>query len=202
MAKRRHSNGYYEGCYRDIDEKWWSCGETMTLKEALDLWWNSVRIEVPVNDGKEKKIYVCYKCAYTDKDGPYELDGLPKSFLKEEIYLSQEYDEDADGYPYVTAVFVDIDPVLKLQPKKEVVKKVYVIVGSFSGEDYETDEPSVFGVYAKKIDARKAFNRVIRDYKPGKGEEADIWEDDDRWECTNLDADEHIVLKIIEQEVK
>lgn len=114
MKRLRHSKGYYEGCYNDIDEKYWSCNETMTVKEALDLWWNSVRIRVPNKKGKGTTTYICYKCAYTGKDGPYELDGLPKSVLNKMIALDDEYDEDGDGYPFVGAEFVDVRDVLKL----------------------------------------------------------------------------------------
>lgn len=97
--KLRHRKGYYKGCYYDIEAKSWSCGETMTLKEVLDLWWNSVRIR------NNKTIELCYKTAYTC-DEPYSLDTLPKSALKKLVKVDDEWDYDADGYPIVYAEFV------------------------------------------------------------------------------------------------
>lgn len=97
--KLRYRKGYYKGCYYDKD-KAWSCGETMKLKEALDLWWNSVRIRT------DEGTVLCYKNAYTC-DEPYTIGNLPKLALKREVVLDDEWDEDADGYPIVYAKFKD-----------------------------------------------------------------------------------------------
>lgn len=82
------------------DAKWETLGETMTLKEALDKWWNSIRIKV--NDN----ITVNYKCY----DGEYEIYELADELkldedkvLKLKIKLNDEYCEDGDGYPIVYA---------------------------------------------------------------------------------------------------
>lgn len=73
-----------------------SLGQTMTLKDALDLWWNSVRI-----DGKG--YFKSFENSYEDFEGN-ELDG---NLLNRKIRLNDEFDEDSDGYPIVGAVFVD-----------------------------------------------------------------------------------------------
>jgi len=75
-------------------EKWTSLGDTMTLQEACDLGWNSIRVRV--KGKKDNRTRCCYLC----NDGDYELDGLTKKLL---ITLDDEYDEDADGYPIVYA---------------------------------------------------------------------------------------------------
>jgi len=99
MEKLRHRKGYYKGCYTDIESKSWSCGETMVLKDALDLWWNSVRVRT------EDGVVLCYKNAYTC-DEPYTIGDLPKSALAKLVKLDDSWDEDADGYPIVYAEFV------------------------------------------------------------------------------------------------
>ena len=76
------------------DDKWDSLGETMPLRDVLDMGWNSVRVD---NE------YCCNKCC----DGSYELDGLEESALNRMITLADEYDEDGDGYPIVYARFED-----------------------------------------------------------------------------------------------
>lgn len=76
-------------------EKENSLGQTMPLKEALDLYWNSVRIK---ENGKE---HICY----LRFDGTYVLDGLPEESLNRYVRLNDEYSEDGDGYPIVYATF-------------------------------------------------------------------------------------------------
>lgn len=79
--------------YKEItSEKLKSLGRTMKLKDALDLWWNSVRI------GK----HILYKIF--DESG-YELDGLSEKSLNRLITLDDGYDEDGDGFPIVRAEF-------------------------------------------------------------------------------------------------
>lgn len=91
---------YYEGCYYNMETKESTLGKLMTLRELLDCWWNSVRI-----DGN-----VCYKNAYYE-DGEYELDDLEESDLDRVVRVSDVYDHDLDGYPIVDVWFVE--------PKKE-----------------------------------------------------------------------------------
>lgn len=79
-----------------------SLGQTMKLRDVLDLWWNSVRI-----DG-----HVCYKNAY-EEDTEYELDGLTEADLDRFVDVSNEYDRDLDGYPIVYAWFVHTEDKLK-----------------------------------------------------------------------------------------
>lgn len=77
------------------DKKWNSLGETMTLKNAMDLWWNSIRVRTP-----NKEVITCYKCY----DGDYEIMGNLK--LNAKITLDDEYNEDADGYPIIFATLI------------------------------------------------------------------------------------------------
>ena len=100
VKKLRHRKGFYKGCYYDMDEKLWTVNNPdITLKEALDCWWNSIRIEKNDNDN------CVYKNAYTC-DPIYELDNLSKKDLNRNI-LIDHWDEDADGYPIAFAKFID-----------------------------------------------------------------------------------------------
>lgn len=96
MKNFRYRIDYYKGCYYDLEIKEWSIGNpNITLKEALDCWWNSIRIEGNI----------CYKNAYTC-DPIYELDGLTKKDLKRKIWIFNR-GEDSDGYPIAYAKFVE-----------------------------------------------------------------------------------------------
>lgn len=81
-----------------------SLGETMTIKKALDMWWNSVRVRTP--KGMEPHTFIMYKC----DDGEYDLADMAdvleiseEDILKCKITLDEQYDEDSDGYPIVFA---------------------------------------------------------------------------------------------------
>lgn len=96
MKKLRLRKGYYKGCYFDMSEKEWTVNnDNITLKEALDCWWNSIRI-----DGN-----CVYKNAYTC-DSIYELDNLKKSDLNRKIFINY-WDYDGDGYPIAIARFTN-----------------------------------------------------------------------------------------------
>lgn len=83
------------------------------------------------------------------------------------------------------------------------MKKIYMIAGAFSGEDYLEDEPEILGVYSTREGARKGLKEIIKDYEPRDGEEADVIDEDpDRWECTNFDDDSHVIIKIVEMEIQ
>lgn len=81
--------------------KWDSMGCTMTVKQALNKWWNSIRVRIPGNG------CVCiYKCY----DGWYEIESLAKALkisredaLKVKITLDDGYEEDCDDYPIIFA---------------------------------------------------------------------------------------------------
>ena len=90
MAKKKSLNLPYEYM---TDEKWDSLGGTMTLQEACDMGWNSIRVRTR---GSTK---CCYRC----DDGDYVLDSLTKDTV---ITLDNEYDDDSDGYPIVFATKV------------------------------------------------------------------------------------------------
>ena len=87
---------YYQGCYYDLDTKTWTLGETMPLRKLLDCWWNSVNV-----DGN-----ICYKNAYLE-DAEYELDELKEEDLDKLVKVADEWDEDGDGYPTISAEFVE-----------------------------------------------------------------------------------------------
>ena len=83
-----------------------SLGKTMTIRQALDLWWNSVRIRL-IGD---LTYFVCYKCS----DYTYELDGLDeelglteKKLLRKKIELEDCWEVDSDGYPIVFAKLLE-----------------------------------------------------------------------------------------------
>ena len=76
-------------------KKWDSLGEELTLKQALDLWWNSVRVRT------KKGTITCYKTC--DKEYIVNGDYATKDQLNKTILLDEEYDLDADNYPIVFA---------------------------------------------------------------------------------------------------
>lgn len=84
-------------------EKEASLGKTMTVKEACDLWWSSVRIQSNVEIIVWKDIDDnSYTCNIYDEC--YEDDSeVLKELLNDEITLVSYYYE--DGYPVVDAVF-------------------------------------------------------------------------------------------------
>jgi len=88
---------YFEHGYVLLtDAKLDSLGKTMKLRDLLDLWWNSVRIDDNI----------CYKNAY-EEDKEYELDNLTEADLDREVLVSYYCDVDGDGYPIVYAYFTD-----------------------------------------------------------------------------------------------
>lgn len=90
--------------------KWNSLGQTLTVKQALDKWWNSIRVHLP--NGDIALIYKCY-------DGEYEVSEMrfisqargcnqkDEEILKMHIQLDDEYHEDGDGYPIIYANLVN-----------------------------------------------------------------------------------------------
>jgi hypothetical protein len=94
-AKIMKDKNYYMYLVENIThEKWSSLGETMTLKQALDLYWNSVRVR------NKNNIHICYKCF----DEDYEYKELSPNTI---IVLDNGYDYDEDGYPIVYANIVE-----------------------------------------------------------------------------------------------
>ena len=82
------------------ETKWNSLGETLTVKEALDMWWNSIRVRTNNNTAL---IYKCYTGEYETCELEDLLDTTETKVLKLVITLDNEYDEDADGYPIIYA---------------------------------------------------------------------------------------------------
>lgn len=103
-----------------------SLGQTMTLKDALDLWWNSVRIG-------DKGYFKSFENSYEDFEGN-ELDD---NLLNRKIKLNDEFDEDSDGYPIVSAIFVD-EPLKEeyFTPKEQ--EEYGVDEEGFSLDTYDT----------------------------------------------------------------
>lgn len=87
---------YYKGCYYDMVTKESTLGGQMSLRELLDCWWNAVHIAGNC----------CYKNAYYE-DGEYELGELDESDLDRLVKVAEEYSEDADGFPIISAYFVN-----------------------------------------------------------------------------------------------
>lgn len=91
--------------YENISlEKEDSLGKTMTVKEACDLWWNSIRIqsdeEIIVWKNINDNSYSCNIYSDNENDSA-EL----KELLSKEITLKSYYYYDGDGYPVIDAVF-------------------------------------------------------------------------------------------------
>ena len=86
------------------------------------------------------------------------------------------------------------------------MKEVYVIVDCCSGEDYSTDDPTVFGVFEKFEDAKQLFDDEVDNWRDTLSEnyEDDVYEYEDGtmiYECTDFDYDEHRILKLIKTEL-
>lgn len=91
-----YRTGFKQNSYKVLnDEKLNSIkNNNITLKQALDLWWNSVRI----GDN------ICYKCCHNEYP-EYELDNLSLKYsLNKKIYI-YAYSVDMDGYPICFAKF-------------------------------------------------------------------------------------------------
>lgn len=119
--------GNNKDVYSEVSwSKFNSLGQTMTLKDALDLWWNSVRI-----DGKG--YFKSFENSYEDFEGN-ELDD---NLLNRKIKLNDEFDEDSDGYPIVGAIFVD-EPLKEeyFTPKEQ--EEYGVDEEGFSLDTYDT----------------------------------------------------------------
>lgn len=129
--------------------KWASLGETMTLKDALDLWWNSVRI-----DGE---IY------YKTHTGNYETpeDDIPEELLNRKITLWNEYDNDSDGYPIVYADWSE-----ELKEAKDTKDKMYVGIWDDAQDDFvEYKEFNDFQdalEFASKYDYSKIKSGIVK----------------------------------------
>ena len=96
--------------YEEItSEKEDSLGKTMTVKDACDLWWNSVRIqsdeEILVWKNIDDDSYSSDIYDDDDEDDSEEL----KELLSKEITLESDYYYDEDGYPVVDAVFGKVE---------------------------------------------------------------------------------------------
>lgn len=94
-------------CYMEMTpEKFDSLGQTMKLKDLLDLWWNSVRVRV--YEVNKPKLYTDL-VAYKTKDCEYYLDGqniekdLGEDILNMLVEVDDEYTEDGDWFPIVYA---------------------------------------------------------------------------------------------------
>ena len=91
--------------YTEItDEKEDSINSDIAVKELLDAWWNSVRI----NGGKIKGTAILYKDCI---DGDYELDEdnnpYGENILNMVVHTSKEWSDDGDGYPIIYARIID-----------------------------------------------------------------------------------------------
>lgn len=87
--------------------KWDSMGCTMTVKQALNKWWNSIRVRVPGQGSA---------CIYKCHDGWYEIDNLARKLkitqeeaLKLKITLDDEYQEDDDDNPIIYATLAETE---------------------------------------------------------------------------------------------
>lgn len=94
-------------CYMEMTEaKYDSLGQTMKLKDLLDLWWNSVRVRVyEVNNPKLYTEIVAFKT----ESGKYYFDGatigesVDAAVLDMLVEVDDEYTEDGDWFPIVYA---------------------------------------------------------------------------------------------------
>ena len=90
----------YDLLVRAVTEEKRSClGETMTVKELLDLGWNSVRLRWANDD-------IPTALLWKDCEDEYSLDDETHNPLQEKVLnvvvkVEDHYEEDADGFPIV-----------------------------------------------------------------------------------------------------
>ena len=96
------SNSYTEM----TSEKEYSLDSDISVKELLDMWWNSVRIR----GGEIKGTALLYKHC---QDGSYELDEdrnpYGENILSMVVHTAREWNDDGDGYPIIYAYVEDRD---------------------------------------------------------------------------------------------
>ena len=166
------------------DAKWDSLGKTLTVKKALDLWWNSIRVKVPVG----QKIACIYKCY----DGEYETSQLEQllkcsdeEVLQYSIELDNAYDEDSDGYPIVHATLCR--PEEGDAEEKKMVTRYYVEI-----KDLEVDmdppyilQSSWFDTKAEAVAWAKQIDYLAENYAvrimsaEGEEDETGYWQYED-----------------------
>jgi len=132
--------------YTDItDEKENSIDTDITVKELLDMWWNSVRIK----GGKIKGTAILYKDC---KDGSYELDKdnnpYGEAILDMVVHTKDEWDDDGDGYPIIYAT-IEGDKKESHKSVKEEASCKFVVVANKNDDRKEFDSKQDAIAYAK-----------------------------------------------------
>ena len=161
--------GNNKDVYSEVSwSKFNSLGQTMTLKDALDLWWNSVRI-----DGKG--YFKSFENSYEDFEGN-ELDD---NLLNRKIKLDDEFDEDSDGYPIVGAIFVDSSINEDVD-----VEKVYWTAHPSEDDILDSWETLESAIESCK---RHGYNYVVSAIERDEDDNRDNWADDWNTEWENPD---------------
>lgn len=151
----------------------------MTVKEVLDLWWNSLRIKFE-KDG-EKREAILYK-TYT---GEYEVDEdinpYGKSILDKKVCVDDEYFEDADGFPCVYGELVEDEKHVK-ESKQSTLKEGKNALNENTSNFYNMKELPlyIFVTYDEvRYEADEAFeyNKKNGEYADDDREAYEIYED-------------------------
>ena len=185
-----YRKGYKDRIFEVLNEEKIDCiGETMTLRQVLDLWWNSVRIE---NN-------VCYKNAY-EEDPEYHLDKLTEKDLDREVYV-KGWDTDLDGCPICFARFNDIKDIP--QERQMAIKILEGLDIELYGEDYSKVEDYITLVlmgYSPEpvhIDYLKCYLREnVRNYLESR---TDLEEDDEHYITKDEASDGEFIEEIVDE---
>lgn len=145
-------------------EKEESLDKDITVRELLDMWWNSVRVS---GDDIEDEILL-YK---DSKDGSYELDEehnpYGEKILDMVVHTNDEWSEDADGYPIIYAELADNADMKSQKSEEENIeesvenKKYYVYMDS----PYASAE--LIGSADSKEEAETIKAKKDAEWKPG-----------------------------------
>jgi len=163
--------------------------DDMTLRQVLDLWWNSVRI----GDN------ICYKNAY-EEDPEYELGDLTEKDLDRKVYV-KGWDTDEDGYPICFARFEDEKDIP--QSRQTAIKIIEGLGLELYGEDYYKVEDYITNILEGnnpspiEIDAFKCYLRQeIRDYLESK---TDLEEGEELYVSSDMASDGELIEEMVEE---
>lgn len=186
-----YRKGYKDRIFEVLNEAKLDCigADNMTLRQVLDLWWNSVRI----------KGNICYKNAY-EEDPEYELGDLTEKDLGRKVYV-KGWDTDEDGYPICFARFINEEEIS--QSRQTAIKIIEGLGLELYGEDYYKVEDYITSVLEGNnpspihIDTFKCYLREnVKDYLE---EKIGLDEDDECHIEKELASDGDFIEEIVDE---
>ena len=185
---------YKNRVFEVLNEEKLDCigADDMTLRQVLDCWWNSVRIEGNI----------CYKNAY-EEDPEYELDRLTPKDLDRKVYVDS-WDTDEDGYPICYARFDDDDEDGELTPERKMAIKILDGLNvELYGDDYYKVEDFITDILSGNVPKKVYINYLkcylrqeVRDYLESNTE---LEEDDELYVSKDMASDGEFIEEVVEE---